>query len=158
MSSVSRASDRDDGEDAAVRPSRSTSWLSLRITDVMIAKTVSDRVRSLPAVAALSRGHAALVATYGAMQRVTGVAVRRLAPEAMDLEVHVVLRADATWPDIAAEPDFEEAAGDGKLEAGIFAAVAMQIREVVRSTLQEMSLPSPAEVDVFIDDIAALGD
>jgi uncharacterized alkaline shock family protein YloU len=160
MSSVSRGSDRDNGDSPALRPSR-TGWLSERITDVIIARTVAERVRAVSGVADLSRGYAALVATYGAMQRVTGVAVIRPAPEEIRLEVHVVLRADATKPDIA-EPGSvardEAGNGDGDFAVGIFPAVAAEIREVVRSTMEEMSLPSPSEVDVFIDDIDVDGD
>ena len=155
MSSVSRGSDPDDGDSAALTPSRS-GWVSERITDVIIARTVADRVRAVSGVADLSHGYAALVATYGAMQRVTGVMVRRPAPEEIRLEVHVVLRADTTRPDIAERESVardEAGTRDGDFVVGIFAAVAAEIREVVRSTLEEMSLPSPSEVDVFIDDI-----
>jgi uncharacterized alkaline shock family protein YloU len=149
MSPVSRESDRGDyGEDAAALPSRS-GWLSRRITDVTIATIVAERVRALPGVADLSCGHAALIATYSAMQRVTGVAVRRPTPDEMSLEVHVIMRADARRP---------EAARDRDAHSAIIPAVAARIREVIRAALQDMSLPQPSEIDVFIDDIDIDGD
>jgi hypothetical protein len=121
-----------------------------QVQDVEIAGSVAKAALTVPEVASLSPGHSALAATYGPTQRVTGVVVRRSAPDDMSLEVHVVLRVASTA--VAARALSREVtsseAGEGSLPA-----MAAQVREAVFRAIGEMGLPPPVEVDVFIDDI-----
>jgi len=115
------------------------------VSDVTIARAVAAAVRGVPAVVDLSPGRFALAATYGSRQRVTGVMVHHPGPHEVGVEVHVIL---STGSPTAVLERAASAAEDGLLPA-----IATQIRATVCRTLQDMSLPTPVGVDVFIDDI-----
>jgi hypothetical protein len=131
----------------------------------------------VPGVAGLARGHSVLAATYGPLQRVTGVVLRRhsqtpgdvrndekiqVSPDEIRIEVHVILEATffpspssvETASAQAAEPsntDAELTDEDGT--PGLLPAIAAQIRATVQTAVQNMGLPASVAVDVYIDDL-----
>jgi hypothetical protein len=149
--------------------------------EVAIARAIAGAVRTVPGVTGLSRGHAALAATYGPAGLVTGVVVYRQCrtpdgggdeknkkagqlPGEMSIEVHVTVDATATLStprdassEVAATKSDNITAPDRTFDEdsfiGFLPAVAAQIRRAAQSAAQNMGLPADVVVDVFIDDL-----
>jgi hypothetical protein len=127
-----------------------------KVQDVEIAGSVAKAVLAVPEVVSLSSGHSVLAATYGPTHRVTGVVVRHLAPTKTSVEVHVVLRTLSAGPAAHSVPAARSTSRRGSSSAArreILPGIAAQVRQAVFRTFEEMRLPPPVEVDVFVDDI-----
>jgi hypothetical protein len=151
-------------------------------SEVAIARAIAGAVRGVPGVTGLSRGHSALVATYGPTGIVTGVVVYRQSripdegrheknkkAEVIQslgesrIEVHVTVDATATLSSprnveskvAATDPD--NAALDRTLDddsaIGFLPAMAAEIRRAAQTAAKNMGLPADVVVDVFIDDL-----
>lgn len=133
-------------------------------SDFMAARAIAAAVRATHGVVDLSPGLLALVATYGATERVVGVVVRHPVPRDTVVEVHVVVATGT----VEAGPETEMREGDsdmptrasasGASAAGaVLTRVADEVRRAVYRAVQELGLAPPSAVDVLIDDIRLPG-
>lgn len=140
------------------------------VSDLAIARAVAGAVRGVPGVSGLSRGFSVMAATYGPMQRVTGVVVDcrsgtadAESPEGFSyptrIEVHVIVQLPSATSLLTAQeaagdvPGLQVTAEDRAGGSGLLLGVAVRIRRSVQGAVEDMGLPTPAEVDVYIDDI-----
>lgn len=122
-----------------------------RVSDIAIAHAAALATHTVPGVSDLSRGLAALAATYGAREHVEGVVVRHPTPETIVLDIHVII-SEAHCDKALADAAAATVEGNAQ-EIRILPAIASQIRAVVYDALRNMASPAPMQVDVLIDDL-----
>lgn len=105
------------------------------VGDVTLARAIGVAVRAVPGVADLSPGRFAEVATYGAREKVRGVAVKR-ADGALDIEVHVCAQY---------------------AESLVLADLATRVREAARQSMEAAGVTRVGRIDVIVDDMRVEG-
>ncbi|MGE5335088.1 MAG: hypothetical protein ACM3N4_10345 [Nitrososphaerota archaeon] len=130
----------------------------------MAARAIATAVRATPGVVDLSPGLMALAATYGATERVVGVAVRHPVPHETVVDVHVIVATVAV--DAAAETERQGGASGISAPASapsapagvaVLTRVANNVRDAVYRAVRELGLAPLSAVDVLIDDIRLPG-
>lgn len=141
-----------DGSPAeAVNPVERREAPPASMSDMTIAQAIAQAVREVPGVLDLSLGWSALVATYGAGQRVAGVVIHHPVPGETRVEVHAVLserHARTMRLDAAAGET-----GSRSRRQPILIQIADQIRSAVERIASALRQPALVGVDVFIDDL-----
>ncbi len=99
----------------------------------------------------LSPGLFALAATYGSGQHVTGVVVHHPAPEALALDVRVVL--SEAQCNVLAAAAAQESEGRVAERSAIMLDIASRIRDAVAAAARDVTRLGLIRVDVFIDDL-----
>jgi hypothetical protein len=102
-----------------------------QVGEVTLAHAIVAAVRAVPGVADLSTGQLPEVATYGARERVRGVAVTAT-DDALDIEVHLC----AQYAD--------------SLDLG---ALGQRVRIAIRESVVAVDARTPARIDVIFDDV-----
>jgi uncharacterized alkaline shock family protein YloU len=102
-----------------------------QVSEVSLAHAVVAAVRATPGVADLSPGRLPEVATYGAGERVRGVAVTAT-DDALDIEVHVCAQYT---------------------ESLDLSALATRVRTAIRESVEGVAARTPTRIDVVIDDV-----
>ncbi len=126
-----------------------------RLDDIEIAQAIVRAARTVPGVSDIAPGHFALVATYGVHERVPGVALRRTGDDALYVEAHVSLDANAVMPPSPAPSTL--AAGIERPDthgAPVLLLLAEHIRLAIHNAIHALGLPPPARIDVVMDDMA----
>lgn len=122
-----------------------------RMSDFSIATVAEQAIRAAPGVVDISPGVFALVATYGAGARVTGIVVRHLTPDQLALEAHVVL-SEAYCHELSATTVTDSAGREAEGKS-VLGDIADRIREAAHAGLRDTISPPLARVDVYIDDL-----
>jgi hypothetical protein len=117
------------------------------LSDITIAKLLAQAIRATPGVVDLSPGLFAIEATYGPGERVLGIVLRHPAPNALVIEVRVVLAETILREALSAVPS---TGSDG---TPLLLRFADQLRTVVAHTIHTLDVPVLTAVDVAIDDI-----
>jgi hypothetical protein len=117
------------------------------VNDITIAKLLAQAIRATAGVVDLSPGLFALEATYGPGERVLGIVLSHPAPNALTIEVRVVLAETVLREALCALPSTE--AG----ETALLLRFAQQLRTVVAHTIRTLDVAGLTAVDVAIDDI-----
>ena len=120
-------------------------------SDVRIAEVIAQAVSEVPGVAALSPGHLATAATYGAGQTVHGVVLRHRARGAFVVEVHVVADEAELGSMLASRR--ANPGAPGVEPTAVLPALAEQVRSRVARAMRDMAMHAPAAVDVYFDDL-----
>jgi hypothetical protein len=123
------------------------------LSDMAIARAIVHDVRAVPGVVDMGQGLFAKAATYGPGEHVVGIVLHHPAPNALVVEVHVVIEEASLNTTFA---DVSRSTASTSSSAGttpILLRVTDQVRAVVTQTLEHLGLPAPTLVDVTIDDI-----
>jgi hypothetical protein len=121
------------------------------VSDMAIADAMVHDIRAIPGVVDMGQGLFAKAATYGPKKHVVGVVLHHATPDALSVEVHVVLE-EAVF--IKALSDVPRPDASSRTETTpMLLRMTDQIRAVVLQTFERLGLPAPPTVDVTIDDI-----
>jgi hypothetical protein len=121
------------------------------VSDMVLANAVVHAIRAIPGVVDMGQGLFARAATYGPGKHVAGIVFHHPTPDALSVEVHVVL-ADAWF--IKAFIDVSRLDASSRTETTpMLQRMTDQIRAGVFLTFEHLGLPAPPTVDVTIDDI-----
>jgi hypothetical protein len=121
--------------------------VSVHVSDITIAKLLARAICATPGVVDLSPGLFAIEATYGPGERLPGIVVRRPTPDALAIEVRVVLAENMLKEAFSAEPVSQAD------RTPLLLRFADQLRTVVAHTISKPAAPVLTAVDVAIDDI-----
>jgi hypothetical protein len=121
--------------------------VSFHTSDITIAKLLAQAICATPGVVDLSPGLFAIEGTYGPGERLLGIVVRHPTPDALAIEVRVVLAEKMLREALSNEP-FKNAD-----RTPLLLRFADQLRTVVAHTICKPDAPALTAVDVAIDDI-----
>ncbi len=102
-----------------------------QVSELTLARAIVAAVRAVPGVVELSPGRLPEVATYGARERVRGVAVTA-SDDALDIEVHVCAQYTES------------------LDLG---ALGQRVRTAIRESVEAVDARTPTRIDVTVDDV-----
>ena len=121
------------------------------LSDMVLAHAIVHAIRAIPGVLDMGQGLFAKAATYGPGKHVAGIVFHHPTPDALSVEVHVVL-ADAWF--IKAFTDVSRLDVSSSSDTTpMLLRMTDHIRAVVSQTFEHLGLPAPTLVDVTIDDI-----
>ena len=121
------------------------------VSDMALADAIVHDIRAIPGVVDMGQGVFAKAATYGPKKHVVGVVLHHATPDALSVEVHVVLEEAVC---IKALSDVPRPDASSRTETTpMLLRMTDQIRAGVFLTFEHLGLPAPTTVDVTIDDI-----
>jgi uncharacterized alkaline shock family protein YloU len=100
-------------------------------SEVVLAHAIVAAARAVPGVADLSTGGLPEVATYGAHERVRGLAVTPTA-DGPNIEIHLCARYDVSL---------------------VLTDLAARLRMAIRECVEALGARTPARIDVVFDDV-----
>jgi hypothetical protein len=121
------------------------------VSDIALADAIVHDIRAIPGVVDMGQGLFAKAATYGPKKHVVGVVLHHATPDALSVEVHVVLEEAVC---IKALSDVPRPDASSRTETTpMLQRMTDAIRAGVLQTFEHLGLPAPTTVDVAIDDI-----
>jgi hypothetical protein len=124
-----------------------SSEVTVRLSDLHLAQAIARAVCRIPGVLEMSPGRFALEATYGPGMHVSGVVLRHPTPDALIVEVRVILMESA----LAASSPFVSVTGTG--EKVVLLQMASRIRTAIARTLHRLGVDILTRIDVAFDDV-----
>ena len=141
----------DAGSGALEAQAPSAQIVPAHVSDIALADAIVHDIRAIAGVVDMGQGLFAKAATYGPKKHVVGVVLHHATPDALSVEVHVVLE-EAVF--IKALSDVPRPDASSRTETTpMLLRMTDQIRAVVLQTFERLGLPAPTTVDVTIDDI-----
>ena len=141
----------DTGSGAIETQALSVQMAPEHLSDMAIANAIVHDIRAISGVLDMGQGLFVKAATYGPGKHVAGIVFHHPTPDALSVEVHVVL-ADAWFIKALSDVSRSDVSSSSDTPPMIL-RMTDHIRAVVSQTFVHLGLPAPTLVDVTIDDI-----